>query len=168
MIVGDINDMARPAEWRRFPVSPYQSYEVSDCGRVRRNGRDLVGDIDRQGYRTVNLSYAGLKRRFKVSRMVCEAFHGPAPDGAHAAHLDGNPRNNAAANLQWKSAAENNADKLLHGTHQAGAKHPQAKLTPDDVAEIRACTTPHRTLARQMGISDGTVRKIRKGDRWKS
>lgn len=152
--------------WLRLSTSPYRSYEVSSDGRVRRDGRELKGFVDRYGYRTVLLSYAGLSRRFKVHRLVCEAFHGPALGGLQAAHLDGNPLNNDASNLAWKSAADNNADKLLHGTHQAGVNHPRARLNKQQVEHIRASPLSSRAAAREFGIAQSHVVRIRKGHRW--
>ena len=47
-------------------------------------------------------------KTYKVARLVCEAFHGPAPDGKTVCmHLDENSRNNAPTNLQWGTQKEN-------------------------------------------------------------
>ena len=72
-----------------------------------------------------------------VNRMVCEAFHGPAPSLLHhAAHLDGDKQNNYFTNLMWKTSAENAADTAKHGIFK-GERHPRAKLSEQDVIEIR-------------------------------
>ena len=44
----------------------------------------------------------------KVHRLVCEAFHGPPPDGKpFVLHVDENPLNNRPENLHWGSQKEN-------------------------------------------------------------
>lgn len=44
----------------------------------------------------------------KVARLVCEAFHGPAPDDKPICmHLDENAANNRADNLAWGTQKEN-------------------------------------------------------------
>lgn len=44
----------------------------------------------------------------KVHRLVCEAFHGPAPfERAVVLHLDENALNNRPENLQWGTQKEN-------------------------------------------------------------
>lgn len=154
--------------WKRVQRSPYRAYEVSSDGRVRRDGRELGGYVDRYGYRTVLLSYAGLARRFSVHRLVCEAFHGPAPDRHEVAHLDGNRRNNSATNLKWATSAENNSHKKAHGTHQAGERHPGVKLTAEQVAAIRASTASTRKIAAEFDIGQTQVVRIRNGQRWAS
>src|SRR3546814_8973608 len=83
-------------------------YEVSSLGRVRslprmraakrRKGtqftmrmavRVLVLCLNKSGYRAGNMCVEGQRKNFEVHRLVCEAFHGPAPDGQQAAHKDG-------------------------------------------------------------------------------
>ena len=44
----------------------------------------------------------------KVHRMVCEAFHGPAPAGKpYVLHIDENAHNNRPENLKWGTQKEN-------------------------------------------------------------
>ena len=45
---------------------------------------------------------------YKVARLVCEAFHGPAPaDQPICMHLDENAANNRPDNLAWGTQKEN-------------------------------------------------------------
>lgn len=44
----------------------------------------------------------------KVHRAVCEAFHGPAPEGKpYVLHKDGDAVNNLPSNLEWGTQKEN-------------------------------------------------------------
>jgi hypothetical protein len=44
----------------------------------------------------------------KIHRLVCEAFHGPAPEGRpYVIHLDENAHNNKPENLRWGTQKEN-------------------------------------------------------------
>ncbi|MFE3572503.1 HNH endonuclease signature motif containing protein [Bacillus subtilis] len=74
------------------------------------------------GYLAVSLQHSGRALKRNVHLLVCAAFHGPRPDGKVARHLDGNPRNNRAANLTWGTQAENISDQVLHGTHPHARK----------------------------------------------
>lgn len=106
-----------------------------------------------------------------VSRLVCARVCGPAPSAEHqAAHSCGkghrgcvNPRH-----LRWATPAENTADKKEHGTIPRGAKHPLARLTESQVAEIRALVGIERptVTARRMGVSYRHLRKIVTNTRW--
>jgi hypothetical protein len=166
-------------EWRRLSIPLYRAYEVSSEGAVRRDGRELKGYVDRYGYRTVLLSYAGLPRRFKVHRLVCEAFNGPCPEGRQAAHLNGKKADNSAGNLAWVSRSENERHKFDHGTRQRGRvppgfvgcshpgeKNPRAKLTNAQAAEIRLRTEDGascRALGREYGVSKDAIHRIKVG-----
>lgn len=47
-------------------------------------------------------------RNYKIARLVCEAFHGPAPkDKPNCLHKDENARNNRPTNLKWGTQEEN-------------------------------------------------------------
>lgn len=47
-------------------------------------------------------------KTFKIARLVCEAFHGPAPFArAVVMHKDENSRNNRADNLEWGTQKQN-------------------------------------------------------------
>lgn len=65
-------------------------------------------------------------RRYLVHRLVCEAFHGPAPEATmDVAHNNGNRTDNRAENLRWATRAENIADQRKHGTHYT--MHPSPR-----------------------------------------
>lgn len=54
-----------------------------------------------------------------VHRMVCLAWHGPAPQGKPwVNHKDGNKRNNTAPNLEWSSISENIQHKFDTGLYK--------------------------------------------------
>lgn len=47
-------------------------------------------------------------KNYKIHRLVCEAFHGPAPfEGAVVLHLDEDATNNRPDNLRWGTMKEN-------------------------------------------------------------
>ncbi|WP_449411892.1 HNH endonuclease signature motif containing protein [Methylobacterium komagatae] len=59
-------------------------------------------------YPTVSLARDGFGHRRLVHRLVCEAFHGPAPTPEHqVAHADGTRWNARADNLRWATRTEN-------------------------------------------------------------
>jgi len=75
-----------------------------------------------------------------VSRLLCEEIHGPPPTPDHqAAHGCGRGHEGCVAkgHPSWKAPVANNADKKAHGTFLRGARANTAKLTEEQVREIR-------------------------------
>lgn len=116
----------------------------------------------REGYQRAQV-FLGRGNQWKVATLVCTVFHGPRPTGHEVAHLNGNPLDNRAENLAWKTPAANQADRIEHGTSNRGARHGRAKLTPEDVREIRQMAAAGRLQAEivaRFGIAQTTVSQI--------
>jgi hypothetical protein len=87
-----------------------------------------------------------------------------------ACHNDGSPNNNLSSNLRWATHTSNMRDRSLHGRNPEGERSPLAKLTDAQVAEIRAAYYPgcnKARMARQYGVTDGTIYCIVLGKTWK-
>lgn len=155
--------------WNPVPSRP--GYMASSDGQVQGpSGRVLRPMRDRGGYLYV-FTYTGGRatmRKLWVHRAVLEAFVGPQPGGCEARHLDGNPANNLLDNLAWGTALENAADKRAHGTQPRGEHVASAKLTEQDVLEIRRLhgTVSLRALARRFGVSHTAIRRAALGIKW--
>lgn len=109
-------------EWRKVPSKPGilasslgRVHRVSDAGLARQGARSAptygtlvrqrVGQNGEYVKRVVQWRGFGL---LLVSRLICEAWHGPAPfDGAVVMHLDDDSLNNRPGNLKWASQWEN-------------------------------------------------------------
>ena len=178
--------MSKPEEWR--PVCGYEGfYEVSSRGRVRSlsrtrqarrrsgteftmrmAGRELVLCLNKDGYLQGTFGVAGVRKNFEVHRIVCEAFHGPAPEGHEAAHNDGIRTNCHEGNLRWATPAGNAADRDRHGTTRRGERHPGAKLSAEVVRCIRLSQRSGPALAREYGVCRSVITRIRARKIWKS
>lgn len=129
------------AEWRPIPDC---DYEASDEGQIRRSipakrkrVYPITGFTAPTGYVMACLQINGKQKNVLVHRMVCAAFHGPQPSPDHeVAHRTGKRGDNRQENLRWATPAENNADKVFHGTAQHGEKNGSAKLTEADIPHI--------------------------------
>ena len=83
-------------------------YSVSDKGEVRKDTTNHLMKLQiQQGYSHVTIQINGKPKRFRVHRLVAEAFI-PNPDGKpYVNHIDGNRQNNSITNLEWVTPAEN-------------------------------------------------------------
>ncbi len=166
-------------KWR--PVKGYEGlYEVSDAGRVRSldavrpcgksvrfsKGRTLRIQKSSNGYRQVVLSKEGNSRYFRVHRLVAEAFLDNPYGLPEVNHIDEDKTNNAVSNLEWCTHQYNNS----YGSKPpCGSRNPMAKLTGQQVAEIksrRASGEKLKAIAADYGISINHVCNIANGRRW--
>lgn len=168
-------------EWRDI-VGFEGAYMISNIGRVfssarvivKRNGVEMTVSErfirprrNRNGYLLVTLSKNGMPANRLVHQLVARAFIGRRPRGMEVAHGDGNQLNNCDWNLRYDTPKGNGADRIRHGRMPRGERHPRAKLSDADVLLIRSSTDSCSQLARDLGVSDGLIRMVRKGIIWK-
>ena len=117
------------------------------------------------GYVTTNVR----GRRDYVHRVAYVLAHGPVPDGLVVRHSCDvrnccNPRH-----LSVGTHADNSADMVLRSRSSRGDRSPSAKLTAADVLKIRSRLSTgekHREIAKDFGVSDGTIDHISSGRNW--
>jgi hypothetical protein len=158
-------DGAKNVEYRAIPSYP-QYRAGSDGSIIGKSGR-LLRLRDNNGYLgfEVQIDKRGVRMYAHVA--VCEAFHGRRPAGKEVAHRNGVRSDNRQENLSWKTRTENHADKRDHGTHRQGEGIPWAKLTEDQVREIRKTEGSTPVLGRRYGVSPAAIWLIKSGRNWK-
>lgn len=101
------------SSYGRIRIKPY-SYVMHNGGVRNYNPSPRVGSFakgasgrkDAPKRRMIFIKRLG--KTFNVARLVCEAFHGPAPiDKPIVMHLDEDPSNNSKENLSWGTQKEN-------------------------------------------------------------
>ena len=104
-----------------------------------------------------------------VSRLVCEAFHGPPAPGEVARH--GSCHDSMCLqpiHLSWGSQIDNTIDTIRDGTWR-GVVMGSAILSEKQVLEIVVAIDSGeriRQIADRYNVSDSTIYDIRKGKRW--
>jgi hypothetical protein len=172
-------------QWRAV-VGWEDVYEVSDLGRVRRvapyptwqgkstrishTGRPLgepsmrvLTAMLKDGRPTVSLSRgAGTIRWYSVHTLVAEAFLGMRPTAAHTVnHINGDPTDNRASNLEWLTMRGQHAHALENGLRNAASFR---SLSDEQALEIwEHPEISGREFARRFDVSPVTVSGIRRG-----
>lgn len=96
----------RPVHWLEG-YHVYKGYEVSDLGRVRRDGRILTPWEDCRGTLRVSLCSNGIyKSKPLVRRLVALAFVPKEENQIYVIHKDRDRWNCEAKNLQWVTREE--------------------------------------------------------------
>ncbi|WP_300573472.1 HNH endonuclease signature motif containing protein [Phenylobacterium sp.] len=103
----------------------------------------------------------------KVARLVCEAFHGPAPDGFPVCmHLDEDSRNNRPENLQWGTQKENLAAPGYRAVLAQRRLSDRRQISDADVQDMRLRAARGETvasIAARYSLSAGYTSRIING-----
>jgi hypothetical protein len=144
--------------------------------RWRSTGAEVRGHLDRDGYRRVILKDKG---RFVANcaahRLVWFLHHGAWPKQV-IDHINRVKLDNRVENLRDVSAAENMLNAERSGPHskvilrcrQGPVRQHRhaAKLTPEQVIEIRQSSASNAELSRQFKVAPSTISEARSGRKW--
>lgn len=180
-------ERAHVEEWRQIPGYGGH-YEASSLGKIRVKDRVVVkphsttgklvscfyrskilrdNKASKCGHRSVSLGVDGITYSMAVHVLVLLAFVGPRPDGMEACHNNGTAWDNRPSNLRWDTHANNNADRLTHGTYARGAAHHMAKLSEEQVRGVRERKLSNLQIMVELGISRSQAQRIRTGQSWR-
>lgn len=156
-------------------------YAVSDRGRLRSfkeeltDGRLLKGAVV-NGYPALKLKIDGKDYQFYTHKLVATCFLSkPGRSHLYVIHLDFNKLNNTARNLRWATRQEleshqQQSPAVVRYRRQTQKQGP--KLTAEQVRRIKKLiASPGRTsllrdIARQFGISEMQLYRIKSGENW--
>ena len=138
----------------------------------------LIGDGCWEWIGTFSHGYAVINdnkppyRNIKAGKFSYELFVGPMPVRKGACHTCDNPRCVRFSHIFPGTQKENMEDAKRKGRTKinAGERNPSAKLTWDQVKEIRYLALEgyrNIDLARRFGVHDATITQIIKGQKWK-
>ena len=159
-------------------------YAVSSHGRIAsykdnivKDGKLLQGSLT-TGYRTLNLHRPNNKGTLYIHREMAKLFHKkPSPAHKYVIHLNHNKLDNKTRNLKWATL-----DQMIE--HQQGSPAKKAykikqanrteglKLTASQVRKIKTVLGSKsrnltiRQLAKQYGVSEMTMYRIKSGENW--
>ena len=122
-----------------------------------------------KGYAQIRVGPSGQKSNTYVHRLVWEECFGPIPEGMFVCHKCDNPPCVNPEHLFLGTAKDNvvDMDKKGRRANRKGELHPLAKLTEDQVKEIRDSTESGAALARRFGVHKATIYDIRHKRKWR-
>ena len=108
--------------------------------------------------------------RSQAHRFAYEQAFGPIPEGLCVCHKCDTPACVRPDHLFLGTIADNNADRSAKGHYARGRLHPNAKLTEEQVKEMRerhAAGAVQKQLAQEYAVSTGLVGHIVTGRAWR-
>lgn len=151
-------------------------YEASTTGHVRiKPGANSPEYVKKRGFVIPDLKYFtdkhnrlkcvfvkrdGSRHLTSPHRLVAWTFLPNPANLREVNHIDGNPQNNDVSNLEWVSSSENKHHAVRMGLMLSGEAHPQAKLTNDQVTElkIRVLSGEHiKDLAEEFNVQGSLI-----------
>jgi hypothetical protein len=130
---------------------------------------EWIGAKTSSGYGHLSVDGATIK----AHRYAWEREHGPIPDGLLVCHTCDNRLCVRLSHLFLGSAHDNTGDMRAKGrdsfSTNKGELHGRAKLTDDQVREIRARAAAgesHRSLARHFDVHHSQIGNIVRRERW--
>lgn len=145
-------------------------YGVDESGNVfsTKSGR-LKPQEKNGGYQYVNLYRGGTVKHVYIHRLVAEAFIPNLDNLPEVNHIDCDKANNHVSNLEWCDRHRNLQHSYDHGLKRVGETHGCAKLTEDDVREIRALRgkATGKEISQMFGVAPCTVSAIQLHRIWK-
>jgi hypothetical protein len=175
-----------------MPIDGYEGYySISSFGNVRsetrtiphkrfkmavHKGKTITPTKRKTGSHECNVvsfTKHGNHRIFLVHQLVARAFLENPNDCPFVNHVDGNHLNNKLNNLEWINQQDSIKRAYRLGLIQAkrGAQNPGAKLTEDNVRQIRQYIAQkaftQRKIAQMFGVVEMVISDIKLGKTWK-
>lgn len=163
-------------------IPGFENYMISKSGELwsnhnNRHGagsewkkmKPLLATMGVNQYYFVHLCKNGKMKRKSIHSLVLLAFIGPRPGGHDVRHMNGNGLDNRLENLKYGTRTENVADARAHGTTARGETHGAAKLTTENVREIRSLRESGLSqykIAARFNVARESVRDILARKNW--
>lgn len=135
-------------------IDGYENYLVLKDGRIwsRKTKRFLKTWDNGCGYDLITLSKKNTKQKFRVHRLVAEAYI-PNPEELETVdHIDGNKHNNDVSNLQWLTRGDNIRKSRSKIVYQFSLGGNLIKVFPSTVE-----------AERQTGVANSNISKCANG-----
>lgn len=99
-------------------------YFISTYGAVENGitGKILKPQSDKDGYHCVNLYKNGKQKKFKIHRLVAEAFINNPENKKCVDHINNNKLDNNINNLRWATNSENGMNRSIQSNNTSGFK----------------------------------------------
>jgi hypothetical protein len=161
-------------------------YQISNLGKIRskeaiiirsngipykRESKILKPSVDK-GYLKGAVCLNKKLVRYKIHRLVADAFVNGKKDGLEVNHINGNKTDNNAKNLEWVTRSENMIHAVKTGLLpvKKGSETKQAKmneLTVLKIYHLRSKGWKRKMILKELSITHNMYKDVIRGKTWK-
>lgn len=123
---------------------------------------EWLGAQNEEGYGIIGLGRRG-EGVERTHRVTYQHYRGEIPDGLFVLHRCDNRQCCSPEHLFLGTALDNSLDMVAKGRFST----PSAKVTEDQVREIRESMLPSTAIAEKYNLKPRQIRRIRDRSRWK-
>lgn len=148
--------------WKK--IHRFENYEISNLGNVRKkSGKVLVKRIDKDR-EVINLVKNNKPYSCRICVLVAVAFLRNYKNHSRVRNINGVKSENQATNLEWNDIKGIFYDGQNNGS--SGQKNGRAKITENQVLEIRKSSLKQKELSKIYGIKQNTISLIKNRHLW--
>lgn len=150
-------------------------YEISDDGEIyslnyHRTSlkKILKSRHDKDGYLHLGLYSGGVRKDYRVNRLVAQAFLPNLKNLSQVNHKNGDKTDNRVTNLEW-CTPKYNINHSLPWRNQKGEKNNNARLNNEQVIKIWHLKGFKKQvdIAKDFSVSEDTISMIHRQTTWK-
>lgn len=144
-------------------INEFDNYAISNLGNVKniKKGNILTPYLNPNGYLSYTFCQKGIKKTFRIHRLVALYFIDNPNNLPYVNHKDGNKTNNRAENLEWCTAKENDNHARLNELKKQEKPIIAENILTKEKLAFKSVTEAGAFL----GINKGTISKVLRGKR---
>lgn len=160
-------------------IATFEKWKISNYGRVlncKGEEEKLHGYAHVNGYTSVSLTQEvnGKKTSRFVHKLVAQHFLEKKENDLYVIHLDYEKKNNHVDNLQWATKREKELHQFKNPVFIEAVKNKKVNYKLDEgkvkMIKRKLASTKSKTrlriIAKQFGVSDMQIHRIKTGENW--
>jgi hypothetical protein len=144
-------------------INEFDNYAISNLGNIKnvKTGRVLKLCLNPRGYYSYTFYKKGIRKTFRIHRLVALYFIDNPNNLPYVNHIDGNKTNNRVENLEWCTAKQNDEH-----ARRTGLKVQEKPVLAENVESGEKIAFKSVSEAGAiLGINKGTISKVLHGKR---